>query len=130
MHKKNLTDFGYKLKQILTENNLAQAELAKNLNISKHTITKYLTNERKPRIDILLAIAKFSNKPVEWFFTEEKMFRNTTACKKQQTKYPENLTLEQMCEILEKLMSNEDSDFREHIMRSFKQAFGKYMQMM
>jgi transcriptional regulator with XRE-family HTH domain len=124
--KNNCEYFAARLQQLLDEKDMTQVEFAKRIGISKHTITNYKSGERIPRADILLAIAEFFGKPVEWFFPDEQPSDKVVAKETRQKEKP--LTISEMHDILEKLMTNADDDLRRHISSRFKQAFDEFYQ--
>lgn len=51
--------FGEKLKELRTQKNLSQKQLANILNVHKATISLYESNSRFPSVDILKAAARY-----------------------------------------------------------------------
>ena len=45
----------------MSENNITQGKLAEVLNVKQQTISRYITGEREPDIDVIIKIAKFFN---------------------------------------------------------------------
>ena len=69
--------FSKRLKQSIDESGYTQVELAKNIGISKHSLTKYLSG-RIPEATILYSLAKFLGKSMEWLLTGENNDVNIT----------------------------------------------------
>ena len=55
-----------KLSILLEENNTTQRELAEKINVTEVTISRYLSGERSPRIDIVNKIAEFFKVSVDY----------------------------------------------------------------
>lgn len=66
----DFSGFPNRLRLALKETNLTQVEVARTLNISKHTLTKYLQG-RIPESSILYALSQLCGKPMEWFLIGE-----------------------------------------------------------
>lgn len=60
------TLFGSRLKQLREEKNLTQEQLGKELNITKHTISKYENNVREPEYYHLIKIASFLQVSIDY----------------------------------------------------------------
>ena len=112
--------FPQRLKSVLKENKISQIETAKHIGISKHSFTKYV-NGRIPEPSILFALSKFFNKPMEWFLTGK-----TKKTVLKESSYSNDLELEKMCDVLEKLMSSSEENLREWTIIQFTKAFGEY----
>ncbi|MCL2234472.1 MAG: helix-turn-helix domain-containing protein [Firmicutes bacterium] len=56
-----MNDFKKNLKLFMSENNITQGKLAEVLNVKQQTISRYITGEREPDIDVIIKIAKFFN---------------------------------------------------------------------
>ena len=50
-----------KVLDLMEKNNITQKELAKNSGISESSISRYLSNNQRPRLDIVVNIAKALN---------------------------------------------------------------------
>lgn len=57
----NKNDIGDKIASIIKEHNLTQKEFAKKIDITESALTRYIKNERTPRIDVLNKISKEFN---------------------------------------------------------------------
>lgn len=58
--------FGQKLKQLRTDRNLTQSELAEKLNLSKANISKYESNDIEPNLQTLTAISNLFNISIDY----------------------------------------------------------------
>ena len=67
-------DFNTRLENLLEEKNLTQKELAKELNVSKSTISGYITNYRKPDFYMIINLAKYFDVSTDYLLglSEEK----------------------------------------------------------
>ena len=54
-----MVKFTIKLKELRTEKNLSQKELAELLNVSQRSISNWENGEREPNFEMLVAIAQF-----------------------------------------------------------------------
>ena len=52
-----MVDFGERVKNLRTRNNLTQAQLAERLGVSKSMVSSYETSIRLPSFDVLIKIA-------------------------------------------------------------------------
>lgn len=60
--------FGEKLRFLREKNCLKQEDLAKYLEVSRATISKYESGDREPDINTVKALAKFYSVPVDFIF--------------------------------------------------------------
>ena len=60
-----------KLSILLEEKNITQRELAEKINVTEVTISRYLSGERSPRIEIVNKIAEFFNVSIDYLFGKE-----------------------------------------------------------
>ena len=51
--------FSKVLRELRVEENVSQAQLAKSLNLTQNTISRYETGNREPSLEILVEIAEF-----------------------------------------------------------------------
>lgn len=58
--------FGERLKEIRTINKVTQKKLSIDLNLSERGIQTYELNERKPGLDVLLALADYFNVSLDY----------------------------------------------------------------
>lgn len=58
--------FSQRLKELRTENNLTQAQLATKLGIRQQSYTRYESGAGEPSLDTLIAIAKIFNVSVDY----------------------------------------------------------------
>lgn len=122
----NLKFNNERLKKVLREKNLTRTEAAGQIGISNDAFTNYRKG-RLPKTGFLYAIAQFFDKPMEWFLTEEGEPEDMLAAYEEPSDEDlDDLTLEEMCEILTKLMSSSNSNIRGWTVMQFRDAFNKY----
>lgn len=63
---KEIPCFSSRLKELRTNNNLTQIEIANYLNISERTIIRYENNTRNPEIDVVIKLANLFNVSVDY----------------------------------------------------------------
>ena len=64
-------EFGERLLLVLKEKEITQRELAEKININETALSRYVNGSRKPRMDILVNIARALNVSVEYLTGEE-----------------------------------------------------------
>jgi len=62
-------EFNERLSTLLSESGMSQRELAKEINIDEAALSKYVAGVRKPRMDILVNIARVLSVSVEYLAT-------------------------------------------------------------
>lgn len=62
--------FEKKLKELMNSRNINQRDLANAIQINESAMSRYISGERKPRIDILTKIARFFNVSIEELMDE------------------------------------------------------------
>ena len=62
-------EFNERLSNLLSESGMSQRELAKEINIDEAALSKYVSGARKPRMDILVNIARVLAVSVEYLAT-------------------------------------------------------------
>ncbi len=62
---------GDKIKELRTQNNLTQIELAHKLKITRSALSLYELNKRKPDSDLLLIIANFFNVSTDYLLGKD-----------------------------------------------------------
>ena len=62
-------EFNERLSNLLSESDMSQRELAKEINIDEAALSKYVSGVRKPRMDILVNIARVLAVSVEYLAT-------------------------------------------------------------
>ena len=62
-------EFNERLSNLLNESGISQRELAKEINIDEAALSKYVSGVRKPRMDILVNIARVLSVSVEYLAT-------------------------------------------------------------
>lgn len=63
--------FSDRLIDLLKKHNITQRELARKTGVSSATISRYISDSRIPRIDILEKIANFFKVPIEYLLGDE-----------------------------------------------------------
>ena len=61
-----MTPFAQRLKELRTENNLTQTQLATQLRIRQQSYARYENGSGEPSLDTLIAIARFYNVTVDY----------------------------------------------------------------
>ncbi|MCH5160171.1 MAG: helix-turn-helix transcriptional regulator [Clostridiales bacterium] len=61
-----MTAFAQRLKELRTENNLTQKQVAVRLGIRQQSYTRYENGSGEPSLDTLIAIARFYNVSVDY----------------------------------------------------------------
>ena len=64
-------EFGERLLLVLKERTTTQRELAEKININETALSRYVNGSRKPRMDILVNIARALNVSVEYLTGKE-----------------------------------------------------------
>lgn len=64
-------EFGERLLFVLKEKEMTQRELAEKININETALSRYVNGSRKPRMDILVNIARALNVSVEYLAGNE-----------------------------------------------------------
>lgn len=64
-------EFGERLLLVLKEREITQRELAEKININETALSRYVNGSRKPRMDILVNIARALNVSVEYLTGKE-----------------------------------------------------------
>lgn len=62
-----------KLSILLEEKNITQRELAEKINVTEVTISRYLSGERSPRIEIVSKIAEFFGVSIDYLLGKGEM---------------------------------------------------------
>lgn len=62
-----------KISKLLEENNFTQRELAQKINVTEVTISRYLSGERRPRIEIVNKIADVFNVSIDYLFGKKNL---------------------------------------------------------
>ncbi len=115
--------FSDRLAAAIKEKNLTNVEVARQLGISKHSMTNYLKG-RIPEAVILYSMAQFFGKTMEWFLTG----RNGTIVP--QSKKDEaiiDLDLIHMVDVLKSILSQGDPELRAWAKIQFQHAFSPYI---
>lgn len=64
-------EFGERLLLVLKEQEMTQRELAEKINLNETALSRYVNGSRKPRMDILVNIARALNVSVEYLTGKE-----------------------------------------------------------
>lgn len=64
-------DFGNRLQQLLTKNNISQRKLANMIGVTEAAVSRYINNLQKPRPDILSDIATALNTTTDYLLGKE-----------------------------------------------------------
>ncbi len=64
-------NIGDKIKKMMELKNINQRQLAKKCKLTESAISKYVNNERYPRIDVLLKLAKVFSVGINYFSDNE-----------------------------------------------------------
>ncbi|HHX67027.1 MAG TPA: helix-turn-helix transcriptional regulator [Gallicola sp.] len=62
---------GEKIMELLVKEKMTQKELATKINVTESSMSRYINNERVPRIDVLANLSNVLNVSIE-YFTQEK----------------------------------------------------------
>lgn len=60
-----MIEFREVLKRLRIESNLTQKEIAKIINVSERTYSRYETGDREPKIETLIKLAEFYRIPID-----------------------------------------------------------------
>lgn len=93
--------FAKRLQQLLEEKEMTQRELAARAQVTDVTISRYLSGERKPRIEIINKIAEVLNVTTDYLLgrSDEKNPYNKKTLSSEE-KYPDVTDVEEAMEIL------------------------------
>ena len=68
-------DFLDRLKEYMNTNNLRQIDLVNECNVTKSFISGILSDTRKPNVEFLTALSKFSGKSINWWLFGEEEYK-------------------------------------------------------
>lgn len=71
IQKENVVEFNERLLLAMRESRITQRELAKKINLNETAVSRYVNGSRKPRMDILVNIARALNVSVEYLTGKE-----------------------------------------------------------
>lgn len=91
--------FVKRLQLLLDENNINQKELAKKVGVTEVTISRYMTGERKPRIDIANKMAEVLGATTDYLMGTSDI-RNLYDRKAVEEKYPDVNDIEEAMKII------------------------------
>ncbi|MCY6354397.1 helix-turn-helix domain-containing protein [Clostridium sp. ZS2-4] len=108
-----MVTFGERLRSERTRKNISLEELAKELNTTKATISRYENNLREPKIEFIKQIADYFNCSTDYLLgriynrdgiiVKDKLSSDDSQTQVQKYAYPDGLTYEQVIEILNSL---------------------------
>lgn len=110
MTKKEEKIFIKKLKKAMAEQYMTQTELAKKLGLSHASVSAWLNDKSKPEFSLLEKIAQATNKPVNYFFSDDSTLQVANGNNNQQTN-ANNVDFELMkkdMEVFKKTLENLD----------------------
>ena len=85
MTKKEEKIFTKKLKKAMAEQYITQTELAKRLGLAQASVSAWLHDKSKPEFSLLEKIAEATNKPINYFFSEDSALQVANGNNNQQT---------------------------------------------
>ncbi|MEA1975304.1 MAG: helix-turn-helix transcriptional regulator [Bacillota bacterium] len=65
---------GDKIKNLRTEHNMTQPDLAKELDVTVRTIAYYENNERQPKKTLIVKLCKLFNVSIDYLLTDDESF--------------------------------------------------------
>lgn len=97
-------NIGEKIQDLMKKSNLNQKELAEKINITEAAMSKYIKNERTPRVDVLLNLSKELGVDIEYFLGEK--VSDFAGLKSMVARQAKKLTVKEKMELMELLTSN------------------------
>lgn len=98
--------FKDKIKKLMNSKNVSQRDLAKAISINESAMSRYISGERTPRIDILTKIARYFNVSIEELIDESPENENFMELRGLVARSASVLTNEEIKELLNILSSN------------------------
>jgi len=102
--------FGDKVKELMTLKNMTQKDLSDKSGITTASISRYLSGDRTPRIDIIINFAKALDVDVEYLLeadeTIEKRENSYIECSSMLARNAKNLTNEEKMKLIKLLLGD------------------------
>ena len=100
-------EFNERLANLLSESGMSQRELAKEINIDEAALSKYVSGVRKPRMDILVNIARALSVSVEYLATGNNRNEDFNAVKNLVCRNISTMSAVQKLELVEIILKKE-----------------------
>ena len=101
-------DWSEKVKRMLADRNMNQKELSEKSGITRASISRYLKGNRRPRIDVVINVAKaLGVEPEELLDEDEKVISPMEAIKLSFARNGGNLTEDEKKELVDMIMGKE-----------------------
>lgn len=100
-------EFNERLANLLNESGISQRELAKEINIDEAALSKYVSGVRKPRMDILVNIARVLSVSVEYLATGNNRNEDFNAVKNLVCRNISTMSDSQKLELVEIILKKE-----------------------
>lgn len=117
-NKDDADTIGKRLKLLRKNFNLTQKEFATSVGISQGNLSEMEKDKFSPSYDTLILITKQYKISVDWILTGE----NTT----HKNEFAENPEIEEMHEVINKVMSDSNPEIRTWAKIQFRKAFAEY----
>lgn len=98
--------FKEKIKELMNSRNVSQRELANELNITESAMSRYISGERKPRVDILTKLARYFDVSIEELIGVENEISDFMELRGLVARSASSLTNDEIKELLNILSSN------------------------
>lgn len=95
---------GVRIANLLKEKNISQKDLASMAGVTESALSRYVKNEREPRLEVLANIATALGTTVEYLTTGEKLETNFDEIYRLVSRGTYSLTQEQKIKIIEAVM--------------------------
>lgn len=100
-------EFNERLSNLLSKSGMSQRELAKIINIDEAALSKYVSGVRKPRMDILVNIARVLAVSVEYLVTGDDINEDFSSVKNLVCRNISTMSKEQKYELMEIILNKE-----------------------
>ena len=100
-------EFNERLANLLSESGMSQRELAKEINIDEAALSKYISGVRKPRMDVLVNIARVLSVSVEYLATGNNRNEDFNAVKNLVCRNISTMSAAQKLELVEIILKKE-----------------------
>ena len=98
--------FKEKIKELMNSRNVSQRELANAINITESAMSRYISGERKPRVDILTKLARYFDVSIEELIGVENEISDFMELRGLVARSASSLTNDEIKELLNILSSN------------------------